>query len=80
MTPPAKVVFMGSPEFAVPSLRALVEARYAVTLVVTQPDKPAGRGGKLQMPAVKLAASELRLDVFQPETLRDRSSGPAARG
>lgn len=42
----SRVVFMGSPEFAVPSLRALVEAKYEVVLVVTQPDRPAGRGGR----------------------------------
>lgn len=42
-----RVVFMGSPEFAVPSLRALTAAGYAVVLSVSQPDKPAGRGGRM---------------------------------
>lgn len=67
----AKLVFFGSPEFAVPSLRAIVEAGYGVVLVVTQPDRPAGRGARPQAPAVKRVATELGLPVFQPETLRD---------
>ena len=66
-----RILFMGSPEFAVPSLRALCEAGYPVVLAVTQPDKPAGRGGKLQKPPVKVAAEELGIPVFQPDTLRD---------
>lgn len=64
---------MGSPEFAVPSLRAIAGAGYRIALVVTQPDKPAGRGGKLQAPPVKMVAAELGLPVFQPETLRDEA-------
>lgn len=66
-----RVVFMGSPEFAVPSLRALEAAGYAVVLSVSQPDKPAGRGGRMQPPPVKVAAEALGIEVFQPETLRD---------
>jgi methionyl-tRNA formyltransferase len=62
---------MGSPAFAVPSLRSLVSAGYALVGVVTQPDRPAGRGGALRSPDVKLAATELGLDVYQPETLRN---------
>ncbi len=50
------LVFMGTPAFAVPSLRALVEAGYLIKAAVTQPDKPAGRGQKLQAPAVKVFA------------------------
>lgn len=65
---------MGSPEFAVPSLRALVEAGYAVVAAVSQPDRPAGRGGRLQMPAVKQAALELGVETFQPESLRDEAA------
>jgi methionyl-tRNA formyltransferase len=64
-----RVVFMGSPEFAVPSLRALA-ARHEVALVVSQPDKPAGRGGKLAAPPVKQAALELGLPVIQPRSAR----------
>lgn len=64
------IVFMGTPEFAVPSLRALAEGPYRIT-VVTQPDRPAGRGGKLTPPPVKVVAEELGLPVLQPETLKD---------
>src|SRR5689334_21459146 len=60
---------MGSPEFAVPCLRAL-HAHHEVALVVSQPDKPAGRGGQLTAPAVKLAAQELGLPVIQPRSAR----------
>lgn len=60
---------MGSPEFAVPCLRALASA-HEVVLVVSQPDKPAGRGGQLTPPAVKVAATELGLPVFQPKSAR----------
>lgn len=64
-----RVTFLGSPEFAVPSLRALV-ARHEVALVVSQPDKPAGRGAQLAAPAVKRAALELGLPVLQPRSAR----------
>jgi methionyl-tRNA formyltransferase len=60
---------MGSPEFAVPCLRALCE-RHEVALVVSQPDKPAGRGGQLTSPAVAAAARELGLPVIQPRSAR----------
>ncbi|MFP3854261.1 MAG: methionyl-tRNA formyltransferase [Anaerolineales bacterium] len=70
-----RIVFMGSPDFAVPSLEA-IEASFEVTGVITQPDRPAGRGRSLRPPAVKRAAQALGLPVFQPnkmdhaETLR----------
>lgn len=64
-----RVVFMGSPEFAVPCLRALA-ARHDVALVVSQPDKPAGRGGQMHAPAVKVAAQELGLPIIQPKSAR----------
>ncbi|MBS1121421.1 MAG: methionyl-tRNA formyltransferase [Deltaproteobacteria bacterium] len=60
---------MGSPEFAVPCLRALAAA-HEVVLVVSQPDKPAGRGAQVTSPAVKLAAQELGLPVIQPRSAR----------
>lgn len=60
---------MGSPEFAVPCLRALAQ-RHEVALVVSQPDKPAGRGGQLSAPAVKTAALALGLPVIQPRSAR----------
>lgn len=68
-----RVVFMGSPEFAVPTLRALAAAHYRVVLAVSQPDRPAGRGGKMHEPPVKTAARELGVPTFQPETMRDES-------
>ncbi|MCX7608751.1 MAG: methionyl-tRNA formyltransferase [Anaerolineales bacterium] len=64
-----RIVFMGSPDFAVPTLEALA-ARYPIVGVVTQPDRPAGRGGTLKPPAVKEAALRLGLPVIQPEKLR----------
>jgi methionyl-tRNA formyltransferase len=64
-----RIVFMGSPDFAVPTLEALV-VHYPVVGVVTQPDRPAGRGGTLKSPAVKQAALRLGLPMIQPEKLR----------
>lgn len=65
-----RTVFMGSPDFAVPALRALAAANYPLVGVITQPDRPAGRGNRLTPPPVKIAALELGLEVFQPERLR----------
>lgn len=64
-----RLVFMGTPDFAVPSLRALVTAGHEVALVVTQPDRPKGRKAVLTPPPVKVAALELGLPVHQPEKL-----------
>jgi methionyl-tRNA formyltransferase len=64
-----KVAFMGSPEIAATCLRALAAA-HEVVLVVSQPDKPAGRGGKLTPPAVKVAAESIGLRVIQPKSAR----------
>ncbi|HEX6276460.1 MAG TPA: methionyl-tRNA formyltransferase [Polyangiaceae bacterium] len=64
-----RAVFFGTPALAVPSLVALAELA-EITGVVTQPDRPAGRGMKTQAPAVKLAALERNLDVFQPQKVR----------
>lgn len=66
-----RIVFMGTPAFAVPSLRALVDAGYTVAAVVSQPDRPSGRGGKVQFGPVKTLAVELGIPVYQPEKLRD---------
>ena len=66
-----RLVFMGTPEFAVPSLNRLVESKHDVIGVVTVPDKPAGRGLKERPSAVKQAASDLDLPVLQPEKLKD---------
>jgi methionyl-tRNA formyltransferase len=64
-----RVVFMGSPDFAVPCLRALATT-HEVALVVSQPDKPAGRGSQLTAPAVKVAAQALGLPVIQPKSAK----------
>ena len=75
-----RIVFMGTPEFAVPSLKALVEGGYNVVGVVTMPDKPAGRGIKLQESDVKRAAKELGIEtILQPEKLRDEEFLEALR-
>jgi methionyl-tRNA formyltransferase len=64
-----RVVFMGSPEFAVPALRRLVGSEYEVVAVYTQPDRPAGRGRTLQPPPAKKVALDCGLPVYQPERL-----------
>ena len=64
-----RTVFMGSPDFAVPALRALA-AQYPVIGVITQPDRPAGRGNVLTPPPVKVAAQELGIEILQPEKIR----------
>jgi methionyl-tRNA formyltransferase len=65
-----RVVFMGTPEFALPSLRGLVEGGYDIVGVYTRPDRPTGRGRVLTPSAVKTAALDYRLPVFQPPSLR----------
>lgn len=64
-----RLIFLGTPEFAVPSLRALHASSHEVLLVVAQPDRPAGRGMKMQKPAVAEAAIELGLPLVQPPKL-----------
>src|ERR1043165_1050429 len=66
-----RIVFMGTPEFAVASLDALVKAGCTIIGVITAPDKPAGRGMQLQQSAVKKYALEHGLKVLQPEKLKD---------
>lgn len=65
-----RIIYMGTPDFAVESLRALVEGGYNVVAVVTMPDKPAGRGHQLQYSAVKQYALSVGLPVLQPERLK----------
>ena len=65
-----RIVFMGTPEYAVQSLKALVENGYDVAGVFTQPDKPRGRGGKVQMPEAKVYANSRGIPVFQPRKIR----------
>lgn len=70
-TPIIKVLFLGTPDFSVPSLQALIDApAVEVGAVVTQPDRPAGRGQKLTPPPVKLLAEKHHIPVFQPRSLK----------
>lgn len=66
-----RLIFLGTPAFAVPSLRRLVEGGYEVVGVVTQPDRPAGRGRRLRKPPVMQVAEEMGLRAIQPVTIRD---------
>ncbi len=68
-----RIVFMGTPEFAVASLKALVDNNFNVVGVITSPDKPAGRGQKLNQSAVKKFASENNLYLLQPTNLKDEN-------
>ena len=68
-----RVIFMGTPQFAVPTLDAIVSAGHDVVLVVAQPDQPAGRGKKMRSPPVAVRAKELDLPLVQPRAVR---SGP----
>ena len=68
-----RIIYMGTPDFAVESLRALVDGGYNVVAVVTMPDKPAGRGHQLQYSAVKQYALSVGLPVLQPERLKDEA-------
>lgn len=68
-----RIVFFGTPEFAVPSLERLIASRHAVVAAVTQPDRPSGRGQRLDEPPVKKLSATHRIPVFQPERLKDVS-------
>lgn len=68
-----RIVFLGTPDFAVASLQALVENNFNVVAVVTAPDKPAGRGMQLQQSAVKQYAMEKKIPVLQPEKLKSEA-------
>ncbi|MBO5938945.1 MAG: methionyl-tRNA formyltransferase [Clostridia bacterium] len=68
-----KILFMGTPDFAVFSLKALHEAGHEILGVVTQPDKPKGRGYQMMPPPVKVEAQALSLPVYQPNTLKDEA-------
>ncbi|OQX63328.1 MAG: methionyl-tRNA formyltransferase [Desulfococcus sp. 4484_241] len=68
-----RIVFMGTPEFAVPCLKVLHNSRHELSLVVAQPDRPKGRGRKVLPGAVKQAAVEMGLDVIQPVSFKDET-------
>lgn len=67
-----KIVFMGTPEFAIPSLEILIKNGCPIIGVVTQPDRPKGRGRKYVPPPVKITAEKYNLPVFQPDKVRDK--------
>lgn len=71
-----RILFMGTPDFAAASLRALIDAGYDVVGAVSQPDKPKGRGHKLCPTEVKTAAQESGINVYQPETLKNGELQP----
>ncbi len=66
-----RIIFMGTPDFAVNTLEALIEAKHEVVLVITQPDKPKGRGKSIQCSPVKEAALAHGMEVYQPKRIRD---------
>ena len=66
-----KVIFMGTPDFAVSTLSAIAEAGHEILLAVSQPDKPKGRGKQLQFPPVKQWAVEHDIPVYQPKRIKD---------
>ena len=68
-----RIVFMGTPDFAVPSLQALLDAGHEVCAVYTQPDKPQGRKQILTAPPVKILAQQQGIPVYQPQTLKDEA-------
>jgi len=65
-----KIIFMGTPEFAVPSLKALIESDHDVIAVVAQPDKPKGRGHKIASPPTKVLSQEFNIPVLQPDKIK----------
>ncbi|WP_229214425.1 methionyl-tRNA formyltransferase [Dyadobacter flavalbus] len=71
MSNPLRIIFMGTPEFAVPSLKSLVESNSNIVAVVTVPDKPSGRGQKQTASPVKMYAQEKGIPVLQPEKLKN---------
>lgn len=68
-----RIIFMGTPDFAVPSLNALIQSSHEVAAVITQPDRPKGRGKKLSPPPVKVAACEAAVPVLQPAKIKTES-------
>ena len=74
MGKPLKIAFMGSPDFAVPSLTALAQSRHEVVSVITQPDRPKGRGCRLCCTEVKSCALDLDIDTFQPLSVKTDQS------
>ncbi|HEY0906360.1 MAG TPA: methionyl-tRNA formyltransferase, partial [Methylophilus sp.] len=65
-----RIIYAGTPEFAVPALQGLIDAGHTLVMVLTQPDRPAGRGMQLKASPVKQLALQHGLPVFQPESLK----------
>jgi methionyl-tRNA formyltransferase len=74
MSQPLKIIFAGTPDFAAVALKALLTTQHTVVAVYTQPDRPAGRGRKLQPSPVKQLALEQGIPVCQPLTLKDETA------
>lgn len=72
MKPKYQIIFMGTPDFAVPSLKALHESDQHIALVVTRPDRPQGRGRKVLPPPIKTIASSLSLPIVQPQSIKTK--------
>lgn len=75
-----RIVFMGTSEFAVPILTAILQSRHELVGVVTQPDKPGGRGRRVRVSPVKQVAEEADIPIYQPEKVRDREFVEVMRG
>jgi methionyl-tRNA formyltransferase len=71
-----RIIFLGTPTFAVPSLQALIDRSYEICAVFTQPDRPSGRGQKLQPSPIKALAQVHGIPVFQPEKIRQEENRP----
>ena len=75
-----KIVFMGTPDFAVPCLKALIQDGNEIAAVFTQPDKPKGRGYVMQPPPVKVCAEENGIPVYQPVSMKDGTALEILKG
>ena len=75
LPPNPTLIFMGTPEFSLPSLRQLIRHDYKIVAVITQPDRPRGRGRKVSPSPVKMAALEYGIEVIQPEKVSDNRFG-----
>src|SRR5512137_1659397 len=75
-----RVIFLGTPDFALPSLHALIDSPYEVAAVFTQPDRPAGRGQRLHASPVKVLAQSEGIPVFTPERLRNEDNRRIVEG
>ena len=74
MTSSLRIAYAGTPEFAVPALKALIDSPHELVCVITQPDRPAGRGRKISESAVRMQANVTNVPVFQPQNINDQSS------